>query len=800
MFPFNTPQHSPQKPDPKTASNATPRPSRHIAAAKANTTGIRYDIAEAMNSETFVCDVEAFMAHYLPKVEDRVLSQVLGDLIEKEVLIPRKETKARLQPSGKGKSAKAVSPSIPSMSYSHVLKNFKPPCGGGKKDAREENIFSPLTEICTAICEALNSIDGVKLNGYTIRMCGHNGLVSLIKGGDQRIDACMTKNTKGRLRVTDIVVVFEFKTNRVQIVSHSNHAMNEDPRRMFTLGITIEDGGFSLWYFSRSHSAKSWAFNMVERAHLFIKIMIALFCATDEELGFNPLVELLDDDISFVYKFPSSGDNEDATFFRTQATIFQTRSPTLTGRSTRILRVQQVDPSNGYAQIEGTKDMILKDVSLHVDVRTEDDIQKRLFADVEKFRSNPERPWRDQPIVKDFGDKEKTSLAEILEDDRFMDFFSCIIKAYTGQPSLPVVPNASVDPNLFPTSLKNDEETYVHQFETNRPDPGCERTKEDEITKPKNPPSPDLFPLKKQCLYIFPEVYTPLYNIPTMGQAIQILKQCVLVGCRPLNGNYPRPFGLQPYSLSLFERHLRAHMLKSRSKPWHPKSISQQNPRPKGLGTLSVLQLMACAGWVHRDISAGNILAMWNETTRKWQLKLSDLEYAKKFPSEKGSKSSAVPKTGSPFFMAVAVQSQSQIRPPPDLAYHTIDRAFDNQATIRSYFIALEDLRSALYDAYCQRNKQEDISSYSTVISKPFRAFFETLDKSPDLWQSVELIMEKEKKAVGPPANKRKANGDVKGRNNGKKVPWVPNPKGTTATKDEIDDQGHKYAESRRWD
>ena len=48
------------------------------------------------------------------------------------------------------------------------------------------------------------------------------------------------------------------------------------------------------------------------------------------------------------------------------------------------------------------------------------------------------------------------------------------------------------------------------------------------------------------------------------------------------------------------------------------------------------LFLMFLAGWVHRDISVGNILAV-RADDGSWKVKLADLEYAKKFPSETGS-------------------------------------------------------------------------------------------------------------------------------------------------------------------
>lgn len=40
------------------------------------------------------------------------------------------------------------------------------------------------------------------------------------------------------------------------------------------------------------------------------------------------------------------------------------------------------------------------------------------------------------------------------------------------------------------------------------------------------------------------------------------------------------------------------------------------------------------ANWVHRDISAGNIMAVYNPTTEQYETKLGDFQYAKVFTAE----------------------------------------------------------------------------------------------------------------------------------------------------------------------
>ncbi|KAH9487296.1 hypothetical protein JR316_0001366 [Psilocybe cubensis] len=69
--------------------------------------------------------------------------------------------------------------------------------------------------------------------------------------------------------------------------------------------------------------------------------------------------------------------------------------------------------------------------------------------------------------------------------------------------------------------------------------------------------------------------------------------------------------------------------------------------------TVIPLSLLYCANWVHRDISSGNILA--HQQGSVFRAKLSDLEYAKKFPPPADHQGNADAKTGTPFFMPVEI-------------------------------------------------------------------------------------------------------------------------------------------------
>ncbi|TEB35798.1 hypothetical protein FA13DRAFT_1811462 [Coprinellus micaceus] len=74
---------------------------------------------------------------------------------------------------------------------------------------------------------------------------------------------------------------------------------------------------------------------------------------------------------------------------------------------------------------------------------------------------------------------------------------------------------------------------------------------------------------------------------------------------------------------------------------------------------------MFCAGWVHRDISDGNMLAVWDKETQAWRVRISDLEYAREFPRDDGVAGSD-PKTGTPFFMAYEIQTHAPLYDPQE--------------------------------------------------------------------------------------------------------------------------------------
>ncbi|EFI27006.1 other/FunK1 protein kinase [Coprinopsis cinerea okayama7 len=602
------------------------------------------------------------------------------------------------------------SPSPPQRSvYSHALKAFDGLFHVG--DVNPNYIVKSLHAIGRAVCSALEGMTGICANKLSVRPTetdnsADNSIV---------VSTCLTKNMDAALHPTDVVVPLRVSRRQAGENETMDEQMrdifrivNEDPRRTFAYGITVEDAQMSLWYLSRSCCIKSTPFNMTEHPDILVQIFTCLFTATDQQLGYDPLVTLLPDS-SYVYELPSGGSRLNPLYYRTVELVSQFHSPDVTGRSSRIWRVIQVTSPSNPTRIPGTSERILKDTSLDVDVPTEAEIQEQLFHDIAAFGRTEN--WRSQGILKDMRKADIDELAEAFEGENFKRFFSCIIARHLGDPS-------AGSQNLNTGSA--------------------------------NPSG------KRRCFFVYELVCTVLHDIPTLGEVVDILKQCV-----------------------------------------------------------TALRLMFCAGWVHRDVSSGNILAFPSTPQGPWQVKLSDLEFARKYPSPMSSADE--PRVGTPYFMACELQTRvpflpetghrgrDRVRGPSKPVIHNYQHDLESvwwiflwlvtmrigpepardfgelffqqkenpsYAGMRAYLFALPDalysyerfprtlpsslyrpsafldqlntLKIDLYWAYQSLNgsgSQGDRGSYSWIIGEGFSAFFEDIEKTRGDWNSIQMIV-----------------------------------------------------------
>ncbi|KAF4563857.1 hypothetical protein EYR36_003101 [Pleurotus pulmonarius] len=152
------------------------------------------------------------------------------------------------------------------------------------------------------------------------------------------------------------------------------------------------------------------------------------------------------------------------------------------------------------------------------------------------------------------------------------------------------------------------------------------------------------------------------------------------------------------------------------------------------------LRLMYCAGWVHRDISSGNILA--HPIGGAWQAKLSDLEYSRRFSFDLEHDVGRDPKTGTPYFMPHEILQSCY------LESHTLpprDTMFD----LDTYKDTEDPAAPPIPLVYNFQHDLESIWVRSRHLQEHFAAFISEIEVLPILGHHIPNLLAAITAAVG---------------------------------------------------
>ncbi|KXN86767.1 hypothetical protein AN958_09648 [Leucoagaricus sp. SymC.cos] len=584
-----TPPGSNQRAEPLQVSEETPRIVRS-SGNQLTVTENRDGIAEQMDQEMLICSLEDFQRTYLPFIPSDEDIRKCAQQLEEFGLFEKKEN-----------------------AYSW---NIKAPDEEGA--GPETEAFKFLAKFAAVISRhkfSRNHDDRTKQARLVYQDCPNRAVRSELYGADFKNDACLklTKWTDPKMGVmattltkkvaaSDIVVAAEYKKsgndavdNRRKLLSAANHILNEDPRRVFMFGITIEGKNVSLWFFSRSHSTKSHEFNFFEVSlKKLISTFLSFLFGKSDRLGFDEAVRRYaraEKKIYYEYKVTSKGGNR---YFRTREALASSRSNRITGRMTRVWRVVEIGVFGGD-EIPG-KEFALKDVWLDRSAQTEERIQSAIFAAVERQNEQYQQGQTSTlDYLSSWKPERKNKLLNLIRSGAYRDLFMTV---------------------------------------------ECENAEGGAVTASRpvtSTPTRHLF-----------------FNSPRgnrVGRRSHLLKGA------DHSRDSPNPAHLvstttEPWSAAIEGR------------PYEPKrryllvytevgSALHQLKSFKGVFKALVdityaLAIMYVAGWVHRDISTGNIIVVGSGDSTCG--KISDLEYAKVFGST--SPTARDPKTGTPFYMA----------------------------------------------------------------------------------------------------------------------------------------------------
>ncbi|KAF5330949.1 hypothetical protein D9619_005414 [Psilocybe cf. subviscida] len=608
--------------------HATPRkgPTR---ADDEDQTRVRDVLGKYNNEDMFLQEMDDFLGSYAPcTVAPEVLKLCLGKLAKDLLVSPTPKTNA-------GR---------------FFLDGVTPPKDIKIDDKRvhEDHSFKFLKPIFDTILKMKRPDSSLQFE-----LCPRTYLDSDIPGGNHLIDGCFVDEpiVGGKLSHRTIRIPVELKKARDpkdrdmvhrQILAACHHILNEDPRRMWIYGLTFENTMVSVWYFSRSHSVKTFAFDYFDKPEVLVELILSFALATPAQLGIDPYVHIgpTSDDgntLSYVYEIPSTVTGGAPVFYRTGPSLFPERPMCIAGRVTRIWEVTQVRSADGTRVVKHGRTAILKDVWLDEGTETEAENMDKIFEAIdslvedglraqidEELKNNPNfdhnpvamarlmRQFIDQDAkFKSFDDVMKDRLQHHLTNKNYKSLFLKKLYAWKGELSKPRANNVQHHPTLFSIKpvTKNAQSEASRDFgktkdflepKSNRSGSHYSIPEGDSsmVAMRRNQPS-RRFVRKQQSRFVYQEVCTPLFRLSIMGEAIDVIVQ-----------------------------------------------------------TLEALQLLYSVGWVHRDISASNILAF--RTGDEWNVKLADLEFSRVMVDSK-RKVRTDPRTGTPFFMPTEILARKYL-------------------------------------------------------------------------------------------------------------------------------------------
>ncbi|EKM75909.1 hypothetical protein AGABI1DRAFT_131808 [Agaricus bisporus var. burnettii JB137-S8] len=440
--------------------------------------------------------------------------------------------------------------------------------------------------------------------------------VSEVSGTNIRVDAYLTEQLDGpsenadsrpkRVDLADIAVPIEFKKhlkdrvqNRHHLITDALEILNDDPCRTWIYGLAIENTVMSIWYFSRSHTVVSTSFDFTKDIKSFIYVFLSLMYATRVEIGYDPTVHRVLEDKRIRYVYEVEYNGE-RRYFKTLETLYTSRVLRITVRKTRVWKAIEVE---GY--------------------------------DDKKFRK--EKKGGKVVALKDYWLDEGSKS----EKDTLEDIFRSL-EQVKHKPTTLKWAKSEFHQNFFREQLE--EERYRKYFM------GIECDMVLAATKPRLPsaqPVPDI---------LVPEENTKPASVNKATGSIQTSDSV---------------FEL---AYMIYQRGGRTSLKRKYRTKRHHRLIYEQVGRPLLAATylstslrsltdaLIALTLMYIAGYVHRDVSTGNIIFV-EESNGTIMGKLSDMEYAKVFQNDE---SNSDPKTGTLFFMAIEIHSGKSLYVAPD--------------------------------------------------------------------------------------------------------------------------------------
>ncbi|KAJ7207112.1 hypothetical protein GGX14DRAFT_698270 [Mycena pura] len=420
--------------------------------------------------------VEAFCRHYLPEVCDSLLDSTHQTILQSEAVADWKDF-LKAPPSGENLYSELLEPIVDEICHLY---------------AAQSNAERTVKFACRPHNTTASEIEGGSFRSDGIFYLANSSVPPYFGTANHQewFSADVVANAEFKLKSTPE----EVHKNRVQVVGGATHYIANDPRRTHMYSLTVEEDFCRLWYYCRSHCVKSEAFRLSQARDIrtFIHFVISMSFATEEDLGFDPTIRRRrneDNTIYYEYKL-------NHTVYKTLSLISEHPAAAITGRGTRVWRVEVLDGTGtGTGTVRVLKDYWVDDVpDENGQCITENLILAKIYRRLDELRNlSPS----DEPSLTDVPEAEREVVLRALQNyrDYFVNISSCeTLKATrdicSGFRRCGVV-----------------EESRISLGEVQHP---------------------RSFLRRRHCRLLYDEECTAFYAIDNLEEAIQVLHDCVL--------------------------------------------------------------------------------------------------------------------------------------------------------------------------------------------------------------------------------------------------------------------------------
>ncbi|KAL1760728.1 hypothetical protein FB107DRAFT_269774 [Schizophyllum commune] len=554
--------------------------------------------------------IDDFLKHFMPpqKLDRRDITKVSGMLsrnrreygdVDEQVILERKEHATQLGTKH-----------APYDKQHKDRSDYAQP--SRQRGENEKTVYAALTDICDEVIACCAAVRDDLSPTTRLVSNGNTPLIGL-KHNCAPCDAFhyLIGDHDHELNIYDCVCNVQYKKifdatnvqdNNLKVIWDLTQIMRMDPRRRFTLGMTFAETTVRLWHYNREVLVVSEAFDFNKNFKILIDAYARLSFATMPELGFDPTITLLPPS-------PASVAAASQRQFRIAVgNMFYIATQVLAdccpkngfGRCTRIFSAYKEGGSAG-------KTFIIKDCWVEATRDTESTTLKLIEADILSFdwQKKCHPPLDDVEDLASYkSDRIVDSLYGKLTPEERTRFFVSMINgvevAVDGRPddTRDVIANGYVFPN------------HRHMFCVASDSVMQDGTK-----------------------------YISTWQ-GTVGNEADLAQPREVVGC------FFRPIVQRKHHRLIMEKGLPLSQIKDANKVFSVVSDAAYG-----------LFILHCIGWLHRDISADNILQMPNGRGV-----LADLEYTKK-ASDPRTRSF---RTGTPDFLAIEVAYRQYLNPASD--------------------------------------------------------------------------------------------------------------------------------------